>query len=324
MKYSSTPRLINTIIFALLSIGFGFLAIYFGCLVNPFLWNITGSPIDNMPTSGSVALYEMFGAIGFAGLIISCFGLVTSVKSLLKSSDDELVVKSFLSYIALGYMLTAVFLLNAAWLYRLTTSNFGYNGIGFVIVVYILAVIILLIATNVPLVKILGEEEDGNKTMSLITGTLAAANLGLALAFFGPWIRNLAAGAYSNSDLVNLKYLMFFLMPLVAALIAFLAKLGYGKAIKTGQTLKKNAYLFEGALAIDGIAMIIAGVFSYLWREKKISFMTSVGGSAAKNSNWLEFTVMSIIVGSLIIIGAIVLVILTVKPPKAKLQKQGK
>ncbi|MCR5491107.1 MAG: hypothetical protein K6F32_03150 [Bacilli bacterium] len=317
MKYSSTPRLINTIIFALFFLGFGFLAVYYGILMNPFLWITAGSPLGDVAT-GSIALCEMFGAVGFAGTIISCFGLMYSVKSLLKSNDDELVQKSFLSYIGLGYMLAGVFFLNAIWLYRLTTTNFGYDGIGFVIVVYLLATIVLMIATNVPLVKILGEEEDGTKTMALITGSFAAANLGLALSFLGPWLRNLAAGAYSNSDIVNLKYMVFTLLPLVSACLAFLATLGYKKAQKEGTPKKTNAFLFAGAVGVDGIAMIVAGVFSYLWQDKKLSFITSVGGTAAKNANAMEFTVVSIIIGSLLVIGAVVLAILTVKPPKLK------
>lgn len=324
MKYSSTPRLINTIIFGLLVIGFGFMAVYYGCLVNPFLWITAGSPLGDVPTSGSVALYEMFGAIGFAGLILSGYGFAISLKSMLKSNDDELVQRSFLTYIGLGYMFVAAFLLNATWLYRLTTTNFGYNGVGFVIVIYILAAIILLIATNVPLVKILGEEEDGKKTMVLLSTTLFAVNFGLALSFFGPWIRNLAAGAFSNSGLVNVKYLTFFLVPVVSACFATLSAIGYGKSLKSGEAKKSSAFFLEGAIAVDGIGMILAGVFSYLWREKKISLMASVGGAAAKNNNWLDFTVMSIIIGSLLVIAAIVFVVLTVKPPKAKLAGQSK
>ena len=325
MNYSSTPRLINTILFALLAAGFGFLGIYFGFLVNPFLWITSGVPVINnnsiLPESGSVALFEMLAAFGLAEFLMSVFGLVTSVRSLLKSNDDQLVKDSFLCYIGVGYIVAAFLFLNATWLYRLTSTNFGFDKLGFVIVAYLIALIIVLIATNVPLVKLFGEESDGNKTMMLLSGSLGVANCGLALAFIGPMIRNLAYGSFAHSNLVNGKYITYFLIPLIASLVAFVAFFGYKKAAASNETKKLNGFLFEGALAIDGAAMMVAGILDYLTHEKKVSLLVSTAGNSAANSNWLEFVVVSCIFGGLIVIGACVLAYFTAFPPKAKTQK---
>ena len=263
----------------------------------------------------------MLAAFGLAEFLMSVFGLVTSVRSLLKSNDDQLVKDSFLCYIGVGYIVAAFLFLNATWLYRLTSTNFGFDKLGFVIVAYLIALIIVLIATNVPLVKLFGEESDGNKTMMLLSGSLGVANCGLALAFIGPMIRNLAYGSFAHSNLVNGKYITYFLIPLIASLVAFVAFFGYKKAAASNETKKLNGFLFEGALAIDGAAMMVAGILDYLTHEKKVSLLVSTAGNSAANSNWLEFVVVSCIFGGLIVIGACVLAYFTAFPPKAKTQK---
>ena len=321
MKYSSTPRLINTILFGILAAGFGFLGIYFGFFVSPFLWITPGSVVD-LPETGAVALFEMIAAFGLAEFLMSLVGLVTSVKSLLKGNDDNLVMQSFLCYIGIGYILAALVFLNGIWLYRLTSTNFGFNNLGFVIVAYLIVFILLMVATNVPLVKLLGEEEDGNKTMKLLSGALGVANCGLALAFFGPFIRNLAYGDFTNSGIINAKYALYFFIPLAASALAIFAYLGYKKAAEKGETKKLNGFLFEGAIAVDGIAMIIAGALDYAFRKKNVSLLASVAGKTAQNGNSLEFVILSCIWGGLIVAGAIALVVITLFPPKAKAAKK--
>ena len=99
----------------------------------------------------------MIAAFGLAEFLMSVYGLVTSIKSLLKN-DDNLVMQSFLCYIGIGYILAALVFLNGIWLYRLTSTNFGFNNLGFVIAAYIILCILLMVATNVPLFTLLGEE----------------------------------------------------------------------------------------------------------------------------------------------------------------------
>ena len=320
MKYSSTPKFINTILFGLLSIGFGILGVYFGFFVAPFLWITPGSVVD-LPEAGSVALFEMIAAFGLAECLMCLVGLALSIKSLTKN-DDNLVLGSFLCYIGIGYILSAFVFLNGIWLYRLTTTNFGFSNLGFAIAAYLIVFILLMVATNVPLVKLLGEEEDGNNTMKLLSSTLGIANLGLALAFFGPFIRNLAYGDFTNGAIMNAKYALYFLLPLLASALSIVAYLGYRKAAESKQAKKLNGFLFEGAIAVDGIAMIVAGALDYAFRKKNVSLLASVAGKTAQNPNSLEFIILSCIWGGLIVLGAAALVIITIFPPKAKAAKK--
>ena len=61
MKYSSTTRLINTIVFALLALGFGTLGIREGILVAPFL-SVGNGPLGNIDIGwGLTAMLGIFG-----------------------------------------------------------------------------------------------------------------------------------------------------------------------------------------------------------------------------------------------------------------------
>ena len=158
--------------------------------------------------------------------------------------------------------------------------------------------------------------------MKLLSGSLGIANAGLALAFFGPFIRNLAYGDYTNASIMNAKYALYFFIPLAAAALSLVAYWGYKKAAEKGETKKLNGYLFEGAIAVDGIAMIIAGAMDYAFHKKNVSLLASVAGKTAQNGNSLEFVILSCIWGGLIVAGAIALVVITLFPPKAKAAKK--
>ncbi len=306
MKYSSTTRLINVIVCALLCAGFGYLAVYFGILITPYIW-VGRGPID-LPTMG-LALPLMLGAFGFAGLVISLYGLVNSVLSIVKEKDDGLVVRSFGAYIGVGYLLAIFCLFNAVWLYRLTSTNIGYDEYPFVITVFAVLFVVILVVANIPVLKLFGEHEELNKIMKIMDGTLAASTLSVGALFGVSFLTFNASAPLANKDIVLRHMGIAALILLLAGVLATLAFFGYSKAAKTNTIQKKNGLLFELSLASVGAAVIYAGVAEYLTQSGKnpanVSFVYK--STPNTNPNFMEFSVVAFVFGSLIVLAALFL-----------------
>lgn len=315
MKYSSTVRLINTILFALLGVGFGFLGVYFGILVAPYLW-LGRLPFSMSVPNISLGLAVLLGALGIAGLIVSLFGFVKSILSLVRK-DDEIVRDCFGCYIGIGYIAAVFFLLNAVWLYRVFTSNIGFDDIGFAIVIYVILMILALIASSIPLVKMFGEGEGTNRVMAIITRALVAIDLGIFLPFGIGYIAVKTAEPFSHQPTMAIKFGIYALIPLVAAIVGCLAYFGYRKAQKAGKYIKRNGLIFESALCVNGAAIIVAGILNYIYRDQPTSIM-----APAVQSQWStymnEFSVCSYIVGGAIVLLSLILIYFTIFPPKLK------
>ncbi len=317
MKYSSTTRLINVIVCALLCFGFGYLAVYFGILVAPHLW-VGRGPID-LPTMG-LALPIMLGGFGFAGLIISLYGLVHAVLSIAKEKDDRLVVRTFGSYIAVGYLLALFCFFNATWLYRLTSTNIGYDEFPFVITVYSVLFLIVLIVSNIPVLKLFGENDELNKMMQIIDGAVAASTLSLGALFGVSYLTFNASGDVANKAIVLRNMGLGSLILLAAGILATVAFFGYQKADKANVTKKLNGFLFEGSTCLVGAAIIVAGVLEYLSQSGKNPASVSFVAKTTPNINgsYMEFCVMAWILGSLLVLASAYLVYNTAKGGSAK------
>lgn len=311
MKYSSTTRLINIIVFAALGVGFGFLGIYFGFLVAPFL-SLRNGPVGNVEMGFGLA--ALLGVTGIAGLLICLYGLGVSILSVLREKDDDLVRKSFGAYIALGYAAAAFFFFNATWLYRLTSTNIGYDEFGFVITVYAVLFLISIIVSNIPLLRMYGETEELNKIMRIISGSILAITLAIALVFGTSWILALNGSIYQQA-IVSRQFLIGAAVFLGAALLSCLAFLGYGRSAKAGTISKVNGLLFEGSLLAIGGGMITSGVIEYLNQSPKkavdVSFVTK--SLYSTNGSFMEFCVMAFILGGLLVILSIFLAGSTLK-----------
>lgn len=325
MKYQSTTRLLNTILFATLFAGFLALAIVYGILITPYMVKGVG-PVD-LP-SMSIGLSAMLAAIGCAGAVITGIGLVYSILSVVKGSDDNLVVKSFSCYIGLGYLATIGLLLNATWLYRLTTTNLGYNEVAFLIAVYSVFAIIIFIGSNVPLLKLYGEGEEGNKIFGLLGRIVFALSLGIALPFLLSFFVTLsAAGSRAHGSEIVLKLAFLAFIPLVSACLAFFSWRSAEKADKEGKENKLTVITNSGAVALLGILVILCGVFENVFESSKnhpleICFVGAVkSAGVSANANWLDFSVMSYIIGGAILIAAIVFCVLSIMPSKKKTAK---
>ncbi|MCR5079381.1 MAG: hypothetical protein K6B65_05675 [Bacilli bacterium] len=316
MKYSSTPRLLNAVVFALLFVGFAVLALFFTFFYLPFLWSGLGSgPIENSLSDVSVALVAMIGSLGVAGAFISCIGLIRSIKALMNGKDDELVRRSFDCYFSLGYVLAAVLFLNATWLIRLTTANFGDVSMGFVIAVYIIALILVLVGTNIPLVKIYEDDQEGKSMARVLLLASLSIGVGVAVSFLYAGIVTLALGAgISGQSTLLLKYFTLAIAPalggIVAALGMFLSKKGNDKG---------SSIALYSSLGIYGLGIMYCGLLSVLFNNTtKDKFIFMEQTLSAHPTNWLVNTVLGFVIGGLILIGAIALVVITVMPKKDK------
>lgn len=317
MKYSSTVRLINLVIFALLGVGFGYLGVYFGLLVSPSLW-LQNLPFGMKVPDMSLALTIMLGALGIAGLLLSLLGFIKSILSLVRK-DDEVVRQCFGCYIGIGYLVAVFFLLNAVWLYRLVTSNLGFDDLGFAIVVYVILMIVALIASSIPLVKMFGEGEGTNRVMSILSSTLIAADLGIAIPFGLAWIVVLGnKEIISHANIMATKFGIYALLPIIACLIGVIALFGYRRAQKANQYRKLNGILFETALCVNGASIIVAGVLNYIYRDGPYALMAAHVKSELASNIANEFSIVSYIVGGVIVVLALVLVYFTIFPPKLK------
>ena len=312
MKYSSTTRLINTIVFALLALGFGTLGIREGILVAPFL-SVGNGPLGNIDIGWG--LTAMLGIFGLVGMLISAYGLINSVISIMKERDDAPVRRAFGAYVAIGYTIALFCLLNATWLYRLTSTNIGYDDFGFVIVVFVVLFLISIIVSNIPVVRMYGETEELNKIMKIIVGPVLSLGLAITVVYGMSYIILANGGERYMKNEMSLEFGVGAIVGLVIALLACLAFFGYGRADKAGVIRKSNGLLFEGSLVAIAGGLITSGVFEYVNQSKKNPVYCSLVAKTIPNFNthYMEFSVMAWILGGLLLIGACYLIGSTLK-----------
>ncbi len=322
MKYSPSVRLINTIVFAVLFAGFAFLGIWFGFVYGTHI--VSKLPIADgidLPDI-SVGLIVLLAGLGFAGAIISGLGLFFSLRSLVAGGRDEPVRKAFGCYIALGALAAIFFFLNAMWLYRLTSTNLSSKvDLAFVIVVYIILLILSVIGVSVPLMHMYGEGEHTNEIMQILSLALVAVLLGAGIAMGSIYLGALQAKG-SNVKEIRLKSGLLALGALVSGLVALVARIGYGSAEKKNLISKRNAFLFIGAIALSGLLIAGAGVFSNLEVANdahNVYFMTArLNTNKVTTGYEYEFAVMSYVTGGIIFLLSATLTYFTIFPPKVK------
>ena len=318
MKYSSTTRLINTFLFALLAAGFGTLGILFGILYTPFLWRQSTTPVS-LGVEGW-GLSAMLGVLGLTGFLVSLYGLYVSGRSIAKGNDDSLVKRSFGCYIGLGYVIALFFLANATWLYRLTSSNLGFDDITFVVIVFIVAFLVAAIVSNIPLIRLYGENEELNKIMKVITGPLSAFTCAGTLVFGLSYFVLLGTSDIYGKEKASMELSIGFVIFLVAFVLSFLAFIGYGRADKANVIKKANGLAFEGSLFVLGGGMVGAGAIEYVFQSVRNAEAVSLVSKSVPlaNSNYLDFAVTSWIFGGILVIASLVFCASTLRGSKKK------
>lgn len=307
MKYTSTSRTLSTLAHIVIFLAFGFMGMWFGFFVVP---QYLGGQADyfyrdsglNFDSSGAYFLWLELAVIGLAFMIISLLGAIEGIKSLQNPHDDEPAVRSFSALICEGWIAAIFFLMQAALLWDLTANG----NLVFVIIMALLIAIILLIATNIPMVKIFDQRDQ----TPLLRDFMGCGAIVAALIALEAGISIIGASTYA-SQRVQIFHFLYIMIATsaVTAILAFLGWLYLGKH-SDDKGLKISSYLTSGAVGASGIGLMVYGIFdiAYQYAPGSSDVLLKVHLYMKGLSFDLGFGIMAIVIGALLAIGALVLV----------------
>ena len=298
MKYTNTSKVLSLIGHALLFCAFGALGILYGCFVVPFYFNDAASGVDTsiiqLPSLGFAAVIQL-AVVGFSIATIAGYGIYHAIKSILKGTDEE-AVKSFSCLISIGY-LAAIYIFSLACMFFDLFSNGNY---AFFIIMAILITVILMIATNIPMVKIF-ERRDAKPLYGILAASAGAVGFYVFLFAMLGLVGSLSYGQpYNGGSIINTHLVV---LAITWILIAALCALGAFGAFKPEHKLAKGSGLFlTGAGILVGGYILFQGIFSLVTSDKDhVSFLNEKRQFINNN-----FGIMSIVVGSIVLILVIV------------------
>lgn len=275
MKYANTSRSLSFLAHLLLVLLFGFLGIYFGCLVTPFFFVAAVDPIVPV-IEGAYLLYLELSVLGWSLAILSAVGLWNAVKALKNPRDDEPVVKSFTLLISEGWIASLFFLLQACLFFDLTGRNSAADNRVFVIIASLLITIGLLIATNIPMVKLY----DGKDQKPLVRSFVGAGLVVTGATFVESAVT--LVGLLSNQTMtpsLREKFMWLLVAIVVPSFIAaLLLCLGYFVFFKKNAKL---ASLLAGfAFVAIALGLVAFGVLNIVWYESNVA-LNAIGKDSA-------------------------------------------
>lgn len=314
MKYTSTSRTLSLLAHALIFLAFGFMGIWFGFFVVPqylggdaaYFYRDSGLSFN---TNGAYFLWYELAVIGLVFMVISTFGFLNGLKAIQNPHDDEPAVRSFSALICEGWIAAVFFLLQASLLWDLTANG----NLVFVIVAALLIAIVLLIATNIPMVKIF-DQRDQTPLLRDFIGCGALVSLVMCLeAAFSVIGATVVPWANQRVQVFHLLYVIISASG-ASAILAFLGWLRLGKD-KSEKGLKVASFLSAGSIASVGAGLLIYGIMDIVYQYAPGSstvlldvHLYFVLNSSQKVSFDLGFGIMGIVLGSLLLIGAFVVV----------------
>ncbi|MBR6865795.1 MAG: hypothetical protein IKM80_00940 [Bacilli bacterium] len=295
MKYANTSRTLSFLAHALIVLAFGALGLYFGAFVVPEYFGTDPTYFTKNLFSGAYLLYLELAVVGLSFAIISGYGLFYAIKGLMNPRDDEPVVKALTTLIVEGWAAGLFFLLQAILFFDLTGNN---GNLVFVIVMSLFIAIVLLIATNIPMVKLYDGKDQKPLLRGFIGGAMVlscaiALEAGLSLIVNAT---NSSLNAWKQGE-INLLLLTITLSSLAAFVLLLLAWLS---KFKNGT--KVPGFMAGGAAIALAAGLIIYGVLTIVWRDNGIhlnyaleSGKTYVFGA----SGWgYGFPIMNLVVGA--------------------------
>ena len=293
MKYSSTSRLVNAIVFPILFLAFGALGVYFSFFVSPTYLSPLGEA-QKFAASNAYNFSLNFGMLGMAVMALACYGVVLAIKAL-SDKNDAAVEKTFFVYFAIAYVLAAWFALNALVFYRLI----GKDQYVFWIVMFVIFLIAMLIAGNVPLMKVLDGKESNEILIIIVeaAGALAFGYICNSIPTYMVATINAANGSGYYANFTN-QLLTYSIFGVLALVIAVLSVINIKKGKKLGEILAGAAFIPFGGMFLS------TAIFEIVYRnENKFSLQTKNGAFGG----W-DYVVMSMIVAlALLVIGGLFL-----------------
>lgn len=307
MKYGNTSRTLSLIFHALIAAAFGVMGLYYGIFVTPLYW----TPNQIAFTDEKIFAFNFnleLAALGLALMIISIYGLVQAAKAVLEPNSDEHIIKSFVAFIVEGYIGAGFCLANACIYFDLLS----FSSIPFIVVIGLLLAIVLLIATNIPMVRIF----DGRDSNPLLAGLnygagtfLGILGLEILASLFGLWSRgsNLLPSSFQVVSALGASCL--------AVLIAAGLTIAGGVVIqkkKGAKPLTVSGYLDSAAIMLVGGAVIGNGVFDLYFKDSpNVHFESSTLAFTG-----LAYPICAIIFGAIIFAAGIVFLIMNGKDSK--------
>jgi len=305
MKYQNTSRTLSFLAHALIALLFGLLGLYFGIFVVPwyFLPSTARTGIvewfwENALFNGSFLLYLELAVIGLSMATISGYGLYHSIKALQNPRDDAPVVKSFTVLIVEGWIMGIFFLLQAA-LYFDLTGNTGStkDNLVFVIVMGILFALILLIATNIPMVKLYDGKDQKPLLKEMVGGVMVVTGF-TAIESAIALIANATNSSLNPWKQGEINWLLAVVVAMNLAAVVLTAIAYFAVFNKNG---KLAAYLAGFAVLALGAGLIAYGVLSIVWRDDCIhlNYIGDLGAYKFGDKYGYGFMIMNLVVGAI-------------------------
>jgi len=312
MKYSMTSRTLCVVFHAIIAAAMGLMGVWFGIFVVPEFLGAHATQFYGdfgFDRNGAFLLWYELAVVGLSLFVISLLGLIDGIKSILDSRNDEPVVRSFNAFICDGWVAAIFFALQGMLLWDLTANG---SNVAFVIVMALLIAIVLLIATNIPMVRLYDQRDqmpllvDFMGTGALVTGIMGAEALA-AMIGASTWPLQKKEVIYLLSVIVVASFVAFALL-LMAWLLSRNSKKSHKKAANG---------LTSGAMGVVGIGLAVYGILDIVWQYAPGSgnkkswpvhlYAKNVGVSTnGANPFDLGFGIMAIVLGALLVVGAMV------------------
>lgn len=261
MKYQNTSRVLTFAFHALIFACFGALGIYYAFFCAP-LYFTTWPNHFGVGTQLGYNLYLELATIGLTLMLISGYGMVQGYKGLKNPNDDVPVVRGFTAFIVEGYIAALFFLANAAIYFDLISGS----NLAFIIIMAILFAIVLLIAANIPMVRLYDGKDQKPlfAMMSLGAGSFFCIEaIIVILTFIGMYTHSAEAYYF------NIK--MFLLIALLGSLIIGGLLIAAGVLIiKKGDKpsiVKLSGYLVGGSLLAIAAVLLVTGALTLVWSD---------------------------------------------------------
>jgi hypothetical protein len=321
MKYGNTSRSLCLLFHGLIFAAFACLGLYFGFFVVPLYFDETiKTYFTNGAVFGAYNLYLELAVVGLSLAVVSGYGLVEAIKSMLAPSDDAPVIKSFTAFIADGYIASVFFILQGLLLFDLTANK----NLAFVIIMAILLSVILLIATNIPMVRLF----DGKDQTPLVAGLNLAGAVSAFWIAFETFLSLLGSITYSNRTGNPVSYSTYLhwqlLIGILGGLIVFGLLLASAivtlkKGVKDPKASLLSGYLTGGSMFGVAAMMISLSIIELANHDLPIHLESQ---DLTASYGW-GYGIMGLILGVGVLSAAIYFMIVTAKEGKKKALPQA-
>lgn len=300
MKYQSTSRTLSFLFHAIITLAFGALGLYFGAFVVPQFFTASYMQWRDSLFDAPYFLYLEFAVIGFTFMVLSAYGTYEAWLGLSHPNDDVPVVKSLTVFVVEGWIISLALLLHGVLLFDVTANG---TNMAFAVVMALIFAILMLIATNIPMVKLY----DGKDQKQLLFFLLVGATIftGFMAIEVGIGLLLMLRETFS----AKMPSLYMLLTMVVQNLIAFVFFLLSALFVKKGKT-SLAGYLASGSAFALGAGLVVYGALDMTFYDKPVHFNlvdTPIHGAAQNNFGY-GFPVMAIVVGAVVIAGACYLI----------------